>query len=94
MGNWKRGYDDFYFSDEVIVPKTRCDWLESLSCFMSEESDANFNEAMRKILITRVQKNQDLLNHYLSWFYVQQKRVSKAFIQESFIYKRNPNHWF
>jgi tetratricopeptide (TPR) repeat protein len=61
-----------------------------LSRFMSEESDANFNEAMRKALITRVQKNQDLFwNRYLSWFYVQQKEFSKAFIQEKAIYKRN-----
>jgi hypothetical protein len=41
---------------------------------MSEESDANFNEAMRKALIIRVQKKQDLWNRYLSWFYVQQKK--------------------
>jgi hypothetical protein len=51
---------------------------------MSEESDANFNEAMRKALIIRVQKNQDL-EPLLSWFYVQQ-RVSRG----KAIYKRNP----
>ena len=57
---------------------------------MSEDSDANFNESMRKALIIRVQKSQDLFwNRYLSWFYVQQKELSKAFIQEKAIYKRN-----
>jgi tetratricopeptide (TPR) repeat protein len=62
-----------------------------LSRFMSDDSDANFNETLRKALILRVQKNQDLFwNHYLSWFYVQQKEFSKAFIQEKAIYKRNP----
>jgi tetratricopeptide (TPR) repeat protein len=62
-----------------------------LSRFMSDDSDANFSETLRKELIVRVQKIQDLFwNHYLSWFYVQQKEFSKAFIQEKAIYKRNP----
>jgi tetratricopeptide (TPR) repeat protein len=61
-----------------------------LSRFMSDDSDDNFNESLRKGLIVRVQKNQDLFwNHYLSWFYVQQKEFPKAFIQEKAIYKRN-----
>ena len=42
-------------------------------------------------MILRTQKNQDIFwNHYLSWFYVQQKEFEKAFIQEKAIYKRNP----
>jgi hypothetical protein len=49
---------------------------------MSEESDANFNEAMRKALIIRVQ-NQDLLNRYLSWFYVQQKEFRRPSFRKS-----------
>ncbi|TDE06701.1 tetratricopeptide repeat protein [Flavobacterium hiemivividum] len=62
-----------------------------LSRFMSDDSDAAFNDQIRKALIVRVQKNQDLFwNHFLSWFYVQQKEFSKAFIQEKAIYKRNP----
>ena len=45
----------------------------------------------RKALILRVQKSQDLFwNRYLSWYYVQQKEFSKAFIQEKAIYMRNP----
>lgn len=59
--------------------------------FMSDDSDARFSESLRKALILRVQKNQDIFwNHYLSWFYVQQKEFSKAFIQEKAIYKRDP----
>ncbi|MDI5894239.1 tetratricopeptide repeat protein [Flavobacterium algoritolerans] len=59
--------------------------------FMVDEGDANFNKTLRKALILRTQKNQDLFwNHYLSWFYVQQKEFEKAFIQEKAIYKRNP----
>jgi tetratricopeptide (TPR) repeat protein len=46
---------------------------------------------MRKALILKTQKDQDVFwNHYLSWFYVQQKEFGKAFIQEKAIYKREP----
>jgi tetratricopeptide (TPR) repeat protein len=62
-----------------------------LSRFMSDDSDDAFNEELRRALILRVQRNQDLFwNHYLSWFYVQQKEFSRAFVQEKAIYKRNP----
>jgi tetratricopeptide (TPR) repeat protein len=59
--------------------------------FMNENSDITFYEALRKALLIRIQKNQDVFwNQYLSWFYVQQKEFGKAFIQEKAIYKRNP----
>jgi tetratricopeptide (TPR) repeat protein len=62
-----------------------------LSRFMSDDPGDTFNQELRKALIVRVQRNQDLFwNRYLSWFYVQQKEFSKAFIQEKAIYKRNP----
>jgi hypothetical protein len=61
---------------------------ESPSCFMSEESDANFNEAMQALII-RVQKNQDLSGT---------ANAGSTFNKKSFeglhsgkaIYKRNP----
>lgn len=59
--------------------------------FMTENADVTFNETLRKALLIRIQKNQDVFwNQYLSWFYVQQKEFGKAFIQEKAIYKRNP----
>lgn len=62
-----------------------------LSRFMADEVDTTFNDALRKSLILRTQKDQDVFwNHYLSWFYVQQKEFAKAFIQEKAIYKRDP----
>lgn len=61
------------------------------SRFITEEADNSFSDSLRKALILKVQKNQDLFwNRYLSWFYVQQKEFGKAFIQEKAIYKRNP----
>ena len=59
--------------------------------FMNENADVAFNEALRKALLIRIQKNQDVFwNQYLSWYYVQQREFGKAFIQEKAIYKRNP----
>jgi tetratricopeptide (TPR) repeat protein len=59
--------------------------------FMADGSDASFNDTLRKALIIRVQKAQDLFwNRYLSWFYVQGKELGKAFVQEKAIYKRAP----
>ncbi|WP_163409300.1 tetratricopeptide repeat protein [Flavobacterium ajazii] len=63
-----------------------------LSRFMNGETDNTaFKDAMRKALILKTQQNQDVFwNHYLSWFYVQQREFGKAFIQEKAIYKREP----
>ncbi len=59
--------------------------------FMNENADVAFNEALRRALLIRIQKNQDVFwNQYLSWYYVQQREFGKAFIQEKAIYKRNP----
>jgi len=62
-----------------------------LTRFMTEDTDLAFNEALKKALLIRAQKNQDVFwNQYLSWYYVQQKEYGKAFIQEKAIYRRNP----
>ena len=62
-----------------------------LTRYMSKDDDSKFNESLRKALIVRAQKNQDVFwNQFLSWFYMQQKEFGKAFIQEKAIYKRNP----
>ena len=62
-----------------------------LARYMADEGNDTFNEILRKALIIRAQKNQDIYwNQYLSWYYVQQKEFGKAFIQEKAIYKRNP----
>ncbi|MEL1240644.1 tetratricopeptide repeat protein [Flavobacterium flavipallidum] len=80
------------FLDEAYTnPQSQIVIQNQLSRFMTDEADVSFSDALRKALILKVQKNQDLFwNHFLSWFYVQQKDFSKAFIQEKAIYKRNP----
>ena len=80
------------FLDEAFAnPQNSMQIQNQLARFMAEEGDENFNETLRKALITRAQKNQDVFwNEYLSWYYVQQKEFGKAFIQEKAVYKRNP----
>ncbi len=81
------------FLDEAYAnPQNSIQIQNQLARFMVEEGDENFNGTLRKALIIRAQKNQDVFwNHYLSWFYVQQKEFGKAFIQEKAVYKRNPD---
>jgi predicted negative regulator of RcsB-dependent stress response len=63
--------------------------------FMTDEVDEKFNDALKKALLIRSQKTQDVFwNDYLSWFYVQQKEYGKAFVQQKAIYKRNPDSFF
>ncbi len=80
------------FLDEAYANSQNSIQIQNqLARFMVEEGDENFNETLRKALIIRTQKNQDVFwNQYLSWFYVQQKEFGKAFIQEKAVYKRNP----
>lgn len=62
-----------------------------LSRFMSEDTNENFNNALRKALLVQTQKTQDIFwNDFLAWYYVQLKEYGKAFIQQKAIYKRNP----
>ena len=80
------------FLDEAFAnPQNSIQIQNQLARFMADEGDTSFDDSLRKALIIRTQKNQDLFwNHYLSWFYVQHKEFEKAFIQEKAIYKRNP----
>lgn len=80
------------FLDEAFAnPQNSFQIQNQLARFMVEDGDETFNETLRKDLIIRTQKSQDVFwNQYLSWFYVQQKEFGKAFIQEKAIYKRNP----
>ena len=80
------------FLDEAFTnPQNSILIQNQLARFMTDEGDSAFKEMLRKSLILRTQKNQDIFwNHYLSWFYVQQKEFEKAFIQEKAIYRRDP----
>jgi tetratricopeptide (TPR) repeat protein len=90
LGNMEKMIDTF-LDEAFLNPQNSILIQNQMSRFMTGEGDSAFSDLLKKALIIRVQKNQDIFwNHYLSWFYVQQKEFSKAFIQEKAIYKRNP----
>ena len=90
LGNMEKMVETFL--DEAYVAQQSTVLIQNqMSRYMSGEGDANFSDLIRKALILRVQKSQDVFwNEFLSWYYVQQKEFSKAFVQEKSIYKRNP----
>jgi tetratricopeptide (TPR) repeat protein len=82
---------DMFLTEAYTNPQNLIMIQNQLSRFTTEETDESFNDALKKALLVRIQKNQDIFwNEFLSWFYVQQKEYGKAFIQEKAIYKRNP----
>ena len=80
------------FLDELYTsPQNSILIQNQFSRFMVDDADLVFSNQLRKALLVRVQKDQDLFwNQMLSWFFVQQKEYGKAFIQEKAIYKRDP----
>lgn len=84
-----------YLDEALNNPNTIVMIHNQLSRFMNEEVDSGFNETLRKALLVRAQKTQDVFwNQFLSWYYVQQREYGKAFVQEKAIYKRNPETFY
>ena len=82
---------DFAFSNPSNLPLVQ----NQLTRFMHEDAQETFNGQLRKSLLLRTQKNQDIFwNQFLSWFFVQQKDYGKAFLQEKAIFKRSPDNFY
>jgi tetratricopeptide (TPR) repeat protein len=78
-------YANKYPSNLVLVQN-------QLTRFIAEDTQKSFSENLKKALLIRTQKNQDIFwNEFMSWYFVQQKEYGKAFIQEKAIYKRSPD---
>lgn len=61
-----------------------------LSRFLLDDVDGAFANEIKKGLLLKTQKSQDVYwNQFLSWYFVQQKEYGKAFVQEKAVYKRN-----
>ena len=57
--------------------------------YVTEDPFNETNGIFRKLLLKRLQKDQDVLyNSFLSWLFIQQKDYKKAFAQEKAIFKR------
>jgi tetratricopeptide (TPR) repeat protein len=82
---------EMFLTESYKTPQNLVPIQFQLARFIIEDSNETFNESLKKALLIRVQKTQDIFwNEYLSWFYVQMKDYGKAFIQQKAIYKRNP----
>jgi tetratricopeptide (TPR) repeat protein len=82
---------EMFLTESYKTPQNLVPIQFQLARFITEDSNETFNETLKKALLIRVQKTQDIFwNEYLSWFYVQMKEYGKAFIQQKAIYKRNP----
>jgi tetratricopeptide (TPR) repeat protein len=94
MGNMELMTDkllDFAFSNPMNLPLVQ----NQLTRFITEDSQENFNNYLKKTLLLRTQKTQDIFwNQFLSWYFVQQKEYGKSFIQEKAIFKRNPDNFY
>ena len=82
---------EMFLTESFNTPQNLIPIQNQFTRFISEDGRENFSDSLKKALLIRVQKTQDLFwNDYLSWFYVQMKEYGKAFIQQKAIYKRNP----
>jgi tetratricopeptide (TPR) repeat protein len=83
------------FLDEVYEnPQNNIQIQNQFSRFLSNDPDEIFAPQLRKALLVRAQKSQEIFwNQMLSWFFVQQKDFGKAFVQEKAIYIREPNNF-
>jgi len=81
------------FLDEAYQNQQNLPLIQNqISRFMTEQEDVSFNDTLKKALLLRAQKTQDIFwNDFLSWLFIQQKEYGKAFIQQKAIYKRNPD---
>lgn len=82
---------DFAYSNPANLPLVQ----NQLMRFMTEDASETFNAYLKKALLLRTQKTQDIFwNQFLSWYFVQQKEFGKAFIQEKAIFKRQPDNFY
>lgn len=63
------------------------------SQFITEDPKNDANIIFRKLLLKKLQENQDILfNEMLSWLFLQQNEFKKAFLQEKAIYNRSDSN--
>src|SRR5690606_22717783 len=78
-------YLEYAYKNPNITPSVQNQFYR----FIIEDSADSFTDMLRKSLLTKAQKTQDIYwNEFLSWFFIQQKQYDRAFAQEKAIYKR------
>ena len=80
-------YLDFILENNSYIDHTK----RAISGFISEDGQNENNQALKRILLKKIQKEPNLLwNKLLSWLFIQQKDYKKSFVQEKAIFNRNP----
>ena len=78
-------YSDFIEKNPAYVLQSKRIFSE----FISENGEDENNKLLRKVLLTKIQNQPNILwNQLLSWLFIQQRDYNKAFAQEKAIYKR------
>ncbi len=71
-------------------PELSYNLIREFDRYILEDASNPANAALRKLLLQRLQKNQDVVyNEMLAWLFVQQKEYTKAYAQEKAIYRRS-----
>ncbi|MCM4161138.1 tetratricopeptide repeat protein [Antarcticibacterium flavum] len=73
-------------------PEISYNLVREFDRYITDDAASPANNALRKLLLQRLQKNPDLVyNEMLAWLFSQQKEFNRAFAQEKAIYRRNNN---
>ncbi|WGK66048.1 tetratricopeptide repeat protein [Croceiramulus getboli] len=88
QGNLDKMFDSYLeLVDQNIqyLPNAR----RTFSYYVTEDPGHAANQLLRKALIKKLQTHQNpVYNELLSWLYVQQNEIDKAFVQEKAIFRR------
>ncbi|MEM6515698.1 MAG: tetratricopeptide repeat protein [Bacteroidota bacterium] len=89
----EQGNVEMLFSSYIDYVETKPSFLNNVkrafSDFISEDSDSENNQLLRKLLLKKLQASPDEYWYdLLSWLFVQQKDYDKAFTQEKALYRR------
>ncbi|WP_298493100.1 tetratricopeptide repeat protein [uncultured Algibacter sp.] len=88
QGNIEKMFNS-YLNYAQSNPLAVRDVKRAVNDFINEDSANQNNVVFRKLLLTKMQQEPNLLwNELLSWLFIQQKDYKKAFTQEKAIYKR------
>ncbi len=71
-------------------PEMTINLMREFDRYIVEDASNSANIALRKQLLQKLQKTQELTySELLAWLFIQQKDFDKAFLQEKAIYRRN-----
>lgn len=79
-------YIEIIRSNETYRPNAQRNFRN----YITEDPENEGNKMLRKVLLKQLQQNPDILyNEMLSWLFVQQGQLDKAFVQQKAIYRRS-----